>query len=1024
MGSAAEFSWANLGVELGSDHYIVSTVLQVGRKPPRTFKYIDWDYFHKIREERGGDYPENFQEWLDRVKRDVEEATKSIDTELEVDKMDSRLAHLLEAKESLLARWRTQKLNRRLRKRLAGLNKAIMAHCQVLERQQWHELCNMVDGQMRIGAKWNILKHMLHENKTKINQNRVVDRILHAERQLHRDDEIAMRLARRYLPLAENAGPPETKCPQYEGRSAEGLDRSFQEADVRETLQKLNGRSAPGPDGVTNKMLRNLDDKSIRIITAEINRIWEAGVFPDEWKVASVVLIPKPGRSPGAENLRPISLTSCLGKVAEHVINDRISKHIEDARLFPNNLIGFRPHLSTQDVMLLIKHDILDNDTRDTRAILGLDLEKAFDNVSHRHILDSISRLNLGERFYNFVQSFLGSRRATIKLGDLRSQAYDLGHRGTPQGSVISPLLFNIAMQGLADELEQMGCIGSAIYADDIALWCSGGSDGYVEDAMQEAVHCVEKHASKMGLRLSPSKSELLIYRPTRRGPKPQGWKPLGEIDIGVRTSSGCEIPRVSSLRVLGMIIEANGQHGRTIDKLTGHAEGVIRLIARVSNKRGGLKEDNLLRLFHAFLMSHVNYVIPMHRWQKHEINKLNTLIRKSIKRVLGLPMRTSTENLASLGVHNTLEEVIEAQQSAHIARLSSTSAGRGILAKVGINPTALQDRNVQLSDSVRQAIQVSPIPRNVHPVFNTGRRTARASALLRYAHAHEAESCFVDAAQYEGDSSRFVANVVDMKGRVLSAVSIRTSSACKAEQMAIALALLSSDKAEIFTDSRSALRAFSTGAVCEEVARALEGKMLTRHTITWFPAHEGAEVGGLANVNELAHARARGLAGRAGHREVGVQGGTDAGLGPTFSEADPPRFRDILCTFNEITSHYRMSRRIFPSPHRNLTRPQAVTLRQIQTNSYVTLSALSRYTEVSPLCPDCGRISDFKHMLWECPSLQCHTDDGLTPRIFYSFVKSHDWLEQLRAVQKAHDAAIRLGLPVPTWEPPAVLPL
>ncbi|KAH6948957.1 hypothetical protein HPB50_027223 [Hyalomma asiaticum] len=51
-----------------------------------------------------------------------------------------------------------------------------------------------------------------------------------------------------------------------------------------------------------------------------------------------------------------------------------------------------------------------------------------------------------------------------------------------------------------------------------------------------------------------------------------------------------------------------------------------------------------------------------------------------------------------------------------------------------------------------------------------------------------------------------------------------QTSSACKAEQTAIALALLRSDKEEIYTDSRSALRAVSTGAVCEEVARALEG--------------------------------------------------------------------------------------------------------------------------------------------------------------------------------------------------------
>ncbi|KAL1469777.1 hypothetical protein MTO96_024862 [Rhipicephalus appendiculatus] len=87
-------------------------------------------------------------------------------------------------------------------------------------------------------------------------------------------------------------------------------------------------------------------------------------------------------------------------------------------------------------------------------------------------------------------------------------------------------------MQGLAVALEQMEGIGSAIYADDIALWCTGGSDGHVEDTIQEAVHCVEKHVSNMGLQLSSTKSELLLYRPTRRGPKPRGWRPPEETDI------------------------------------------------------------------------------------------------------------------------------------------------------------------------------------------------------------------------------------------------------------------------------------------------------------------------------------------------------------------------------------------------------------------------------------------------------------------------------------------------------------
>lgn len=45
----------------------------------------------------------------------------------------------------------------------------------------------------------------------------------------------------------------------------------------------------------------------------------------------------------------------------------------------------------------------------------------------------------------------------------------------------------------------------------------------------------------------------------------------------------------------------------------------MIGLTTRISNKRGGLKEDNLLRLFHAFLMSHIVYVAAMHKWYASE---------------------------------------------------------------------------------------------------------------------------------------------------------------------------------------------------------------------------------------------------------------------------------------------------------------------------------------------------------------------------------------------------------------------
>ncbi|XP_070392650.1 protein YkfC-like [Dermacentor albipictus] len=178
-------------------------------------------------------------------------------------------------------------------------------------------------------------------------------------------------------------------------------------------------------------------------------------------------------------------------------------------------MVGFRPALSTQDAMLLIKRQIIDEDTRDTRGILALDLSKAFDNISHRFVLNAISDLGLGPRFHAYVSSFLRDLEATVKIGQIKSKEFTLGARGTPGGAVISPLLFNIAMKGLSDRLATIRGTGHALYADDMTVWCMGGSDAAVERALQEALDITEHLLLDTGLSLSPTKSELLWHRPT-----------------------------------------------------------------------------------------------------------------------------------------------------------------------------------------------------------------------------------------------------------------------------------------------------------------------------------------------------------------------------------------------------------------------------------------------------------------------------------------------------------------------------
>lgn len=243
--------------------------------------------------------------------------------------------------------------------------------------------------------------------------------------------------------------------------------------------------------------------------------------------------------------------------------------------------------------MIQLKEQVIDTTGRGLRAILGLDLKKAFDRVKHTAILDRIVQLGLGERTYNFIRNFLTGRTARIRLDEEESIQVDMGSAGTPQGSVVSPMLFNLVMIGLSEKLDRIEGINHTVYADDITIWTTkDASEGDMENRLQGAVEAIENHLEGTGLECSPEKSELLLYRPRRFGKPSRDVAELHKRGIRLTTRKGTEIPMVQKIRVLGLWIEARGTNTETITRLEKKVTAAIRLIQRVSNNRRALKKE------------------------------------------------------------------------------------------------------------------------------------------------------------------------------------------------------------------------------------------------------------------------------------------------------------------------------------------------------------------------------------------------------------------------------------------------
>ena len=121
-------------------------------------------------------------------------------------------------------------------------------------------------------------------------------------------------------------------------------DRPFSMGEVLQVLKRL-GKSAPGEDGISYALLKQLPQPVLMRILGVLNRSWQDGKLPQVWKRATIVSMPKPGRE---EQYRPISLLPFLSKVMERLVQTRIRESISEDH---PNLFGFRKGVGIGDAV-------------------------------------------------------------------------------------------------------------------------------------------------------------------------------------------------------------------------------------------------------------------------------------------------------------------------------------------------------------------------------------------------------------------------------------------------------------------------------------------------------------------------------------------------------------------------------------------------------------------------------------------------------------------------------------------------
>lgn len=292
----------------------------------------------------------------------------------------------------------------------------------------------------------------------------------------------------------------------------------------------------------------------------------------------------------------------------------------------------------------------------------------------------------------------------------------------------------------------------------------------------------------------------------------------------------------------------------------------------------------------------------------------------------------------------------------------------------------------------MHKGLYIKPLPKNMHPIHHEDRRKARAKALhVKYGKYNGA--VYVDVAEYR-DKDAFAIAVVDGRGRLIASGSVKTRSPETAEEAAIALAITSSNADLIFSDSKTAIRNLARGRISVTAARLLNratGRGTTEAEIVWVPAHSGNP------GNETAHMNARGFVSRVGEPDV-----------PGRST------RDGLVSFHDITNHFKLERRIYPPPDKQLVKAQECVWRRLQTRCFFNPYVLSKiYPDIQPECKWCQELATYDHILWSCSIAPPPADIMRDPSLeqWEAVLASSDPVVQTRAVEWATQVAVSHGL-------------
>ena len=371
---------------------------------------------------------------------------------------------------------------------------------------------------------------------------------------------------------------------------------------VARSISSFDSFKSPGGDLISPIMLQRAGPSLAEVMV----RMYCASLcfshVPDTWCGARAVFIPKPGKQTylKAKSFRPITLTSFFLKVLERLIYWHLSESTGGINpKMHSSQFAFKQGYSTEAALHTVVQK-LEKAVFNKKLTLALflDIEGAFSNVSLTAIMMALVNAKVDVYLVTWIMRMLKSQRVTASLGDCNMSVRLT--RGTPQGGVLSPLLFNLVMSELLQKLDTIPGVYTQAYADDVLLLSTGIDSMTLSDRIQEGLRAVEEWAAESGLTLSCEKTFATMFTWKRKW----NYYPI--------VMNGQEIQLVDRVTYLGVTLDSKLSWIPHISDKSAKASRCLLMCRRAVGKTWGLSPRVMMWIYTTMIRPILTYAVTI----------------------------------------------------------------------------------------------------------------------------------------------------------------------------------------------------------------------------------------------------------------------------------------------------------------------------------------------------------------------------------------------------------------------------